>query len=104
VHKYGHDGCLAAEDSPCGRAILTFEPFFSGSIGRPWGKLELQFLVPIVAASPDATYTQPAGGAIEPDETWTPRLVRTASPRFSIGLRADLDELWRHRPAAAPRR
>jgi hypothetical protein len=90
-------------DQPSERTAtaVTIEPFVAGSVGLPWGKLELSLLLPFVASSPDVTYKRTYGdGYSTPEEhTFRARLIETASPRFTLGIRADLDELWRDRKA-----
>lgn len=82
-------------------SAVTLEPFASTSLGRSWGKVEIQLLVPLVLSSPDVRYTRvyDYGGRAE-ERTFRARLIETASPRFTIGIRADLGSLWRGRSAA----
>jgi hypothetical protein len=98
VVRYAYDWLLG-EPSQRNAAIVTVEPFFSASMGMPWGKVEIQFLVPLVASSPDVAYTRAfnGGGSQSMERTWQTPLVESATPRFTLGLRADLDELWRKR-------
>jgi hypothetical protein len=103
--RYSYE-MLLGEPSQRNATIVTLEPFLSGSIGLPWGKLELSLLLPLVISSPRVSYTraydQGYGGPKE--ETFSARLVDSASVRFSLGLRADLDELWRKRVPYAGKR
>ncbi|MFT3927078.1 MAG: hypothetical protein QM778_31320 [Myxococcales bacterium] len=96
VLHYDFDQLMGAPSDRVANAV-TLEPYLSGSIGLPWGKLELSLMVPLVVSSPvvqytrryDDYYSQPS------EQTWTARLIDTASPRFTLGIRGDLHELWR---------
>lgn len=72
--------------------VQTFEPFVGGTFGLPWGKIELQLLIPMVISRADASIT--TTDTYGRTGTYRGKLVETASPRFTLGLRADLRDLW----------
>jgi hypothetical protein len=84
---------LVGQPSTRTATVPTLEPFLSASKGLPWGKLEAQFLVPLVLYSPEVTVVrQTDSGGSHSD--YTGALIISASPRFTVGLRADLTDLW----------
>lgn len=90
---------LMGEPSDRAATAVIFETFGTARFGVPWGKLELTALLPFTVSSPQVSYTwtYDAGYAEPRTQTFTRRLIDTASPRLTLGLRADLDELWRKR-------
>ena len=89
---------LMGEPSDRTATAVTLEPYVGSSFGFPWGKLEFTTMIPLVVSSPDVHYTRNYTEYYQTpmEETFTARLVETAMPRFTVGIRADLHELWRN--------
>jgi hypothetical protein len=74
--------------------LPTLEPFIVQRVGLPWGKLELGVQLPFVLQSATVSRTQTVDG--RPD-TQRDRLFLQPSPRVTLGLVFNIDELWRKR-------
>ncbi|MDB4985132.1 MAG: hypothetical protein JWN04_310 [Myxococcaceae bacterium] len=82
-------------EGPVTALVPTFEPFMVQRLELPFGSIQLTIHAPIVPYSPSISLSD----AINADRRVSTRLIETPIPRIFLSFQANLDELWRKRPA-----